>query len=232
MAAADLAKLFVWYLVFVFSTTCHEFAHAWAAYKAGDATAYQGGQVSLDPIPHVVRSPIGMVVVPILSYVMLGWMLGWASVPFDPRWAARHPRRHALMSLAGPAANLLICAVALGATKALLAAGLFQMPDSLSFDRLVQAAGSAHGSAMGALAVGLSILVYLNALLGLFNLLPVPPLDGAGVVEGLAPRTMGPLFQKLRENSWLGLVGLVVAWKAFSYVAEPLVVLILRLIYA
>jgi Zn-dependent protease len=232
MGAAELAKLFVWYVVFVFSTTFHEFAHAWAAYKGGDATAYQGGQLSLDPIPHIVRSPFGMVVVPILSYFTLGWMLGWASVPFDPLWASRQPRRHALMSLAGPAANLLLCAVAVGAIRALLAAGLFQLPTTLSYDHLVEAAGNSPNSAMGALALGLSILLYLNALLGLFNLLPMPPLDGAGVVEGLAPRTFGPWFQKLRENSWLELLGLLVAWKIFSYIAEPLVVLILRLIYA
>ncbi|MBN1606597.1 MAG: site-2 protease family protein [Polyangiaceae bacterium] len=232
MGAAELAKLFVWYLVFVFSTTFHEFAHAWAAYRGGDATAYQGGQLSLDPVPHVVRSPFGMVLVPLLSYLTLGWMLGWASVPFDPRWASRHPRRHALMSLAGPAANLALCAVALGAIKALLAAGLLQLPATLSYDHLVEAVGSTQSSPMGALAVGLSILLYLNALLGLFNLLPIPPLDGAGVVEGLAPRTVGPLFQKLRENSWLELLGLLVAWKVFSYIAHPLAGLILRLVYA
>ena len=232
MNAADLAKLFVWYLVFVFSTTFHEFAHAWAAHKGGDPTAYQGGQLSLDPIPHVVRSPFGMVVVPLLSYLTLGWMLGWASVPFDPRWASRQPRRHALMSLAGPAANLLLCAVALGAIKALLAARLFQLPPTLGSDHLVEAAGSTQSSVLGALAVGLSILLYLNALLGLFNLLPLPPLDGAGVVEGLAPRSVAPLFQKLRENSWLQLLGLLVAWKVFSYIAKPLAGLILRLVYA
>lgn len=228
---ADLAKLFLWYLVFVFSTTFHEFSHAWAAYKGGDATAYQGGQLSLDPTPHIRRSPFGMLVLPVLSYLSLGWMLGWASVPFDPQWALRRPRRHALMSFAGPLANLLLATLALAAIKGLLAAGLFQPPDAIDYDRLVVAAGSEQNSPMGALAVGLSIMLYLNVLLGLFNLLPVPPLDGAGVVEGLAPRRAGPLFRKIRENAWLELLALLVAWKVFSYIANPLVVLILRLIY-
>ena len=72
-----------WYVVFVFSVTCHEAAHAFAAMKLGDKTAYHGGQVTLDPTPHVRRSPFGMVVVPILSFLLGGWMIGWASAPYD-----------------------------------------------------------------------------------------------------------------------------------------------------
>ena len=71
--------LLVWYLVFLFSTTFHEFSHAFLAYKGGDLTAYETGHVTLDPSPHIRRSPIGMVLVPIISYVQLGWMVGFAS---------------------------------------------------------------------------------------------------------------------------------------------------------
>ncbi len=95
----------LWYLAFVVSVTCHEAAHAYAALRGGDTTAYLGGQVSLDPEPHIRRSPIGMVVMPILSIFYTGWPMGFASAPFDPAWADRYPRRAALMSLAGPAAT-------------------------------------------------------------------------------------------------------------------------------
>src|SRR5580704_4114037 len=95
----------VWYVAFLFSTVCHEAAHALAAKLGGDLTAAEGGQVSLDPIPHIRREPFGMVVFPILSYAVGGWMMGWASAPFNPQWALQHPRRSAWMSLAGPGAN-------------------------------------------------------------------------------------------------------------------------------
>src|SRR5574339_1215078 len=108
----SLASLVVGYVVFLFSTTFHEFSHAVVAYLGGDRTAYEGGQVSLDPVPHIRRSPFGLVVVPLISFVAFGWMIGWASAPFDPRWAGGHPRRYAAMSVAGPIANLLLAAVA------------------------------------------------------------------------------------------------------------------------
>jgi hypothetical protein len=64
-----------WYLVFLFSTTLHEASHAFAAMKLGDSTAYEGGQVTLDPLPHIRREPIGTVVVPIISFILGGWMM-------------------------------------------------------------------------------------------------------------------------------------------------------------
>lgn len=97
-----IADLFIWYLVFVFSTTCHEAAHAFVAHRGGDPTAYAGGHVTLDPLPHIRRSPFGMVIVPIVSFLIDHWMIGWASVPVNPTWARAHPRRSALMALAGP----------------------------------------------------------------------------------------------------------------------------------
>ena len=105
----DLASAFVYYVVFLLSTTLHEAGHAWAAKLGGDLTAYHGGQVSLDPRPHIRREPFGMVVLPILTVLVSGWPMGFASAPFDPIWALRHPKRAGWMALAGPAANLRSC---------------------------------------------------------------------------------------------------------------------------
>ena len=88
----------LWFAAFLFSTTVHEAMHALAAYRGGDTTAYLGGQVSLSPLPHIRREPIGMLVVPLLTAFTLGWAVGWASTPYDPHWAARHPRRAAGMA--------------------------------------------------------------------------------------------------------------------------------------
>src|SRR5579863_9914406 len=96
---------FVWYVVFLFSTTCHEASHALVAKIGGDETAALGGQITLNPIPHIRREPFGMVVVPLLAFLFSGQIIGWASAPFNPEWERRYPRRSAWMALAGPAAN-------------------------------------------------------------------------------------------------------------------------------
>ena len=110
--------LVFWLPAFLFSTTVHEAAHAWAALRLGDPTAYLAGQVSLSPWPHVRRSPIGMLVVPVITSLTQGWTMGWASAPYDAAWADRHPRRAALMALAGPLGNLLLAAVAFALLRA------------------------------------------------------------------------------------------------------------------
>ena len=228
----ELANLAVWYLVFVFSTTCHEAAHAWVAYRGGDLTAYSLGHVTLDPTPHIKRSPFGMVVIPILSFLLPllmgegehGWMIGWASVPVNREWAAKHPGRSSVMSLAGPIANLLLAALALVAMRLLVASDVLVAPAQglVPYESLVIAPdGQAVNSLSGALARGLSVMLVLNVILGLFNLIPLPPLDGASVLEGAAPRLTGGLYERLREVPAFELLGLLVAWRYFPYVAGP-----------
>ena len=91
METETLAVGLIWYAVFLFSATVHEAAHAWAAYRLGDPTAYLGGQVTLNPAPHVQREPFGTVLVPIITFALSGWMMGWASAPYNPMWADRYP---------------------------------------------------------------------------------------------------------------------------------------------
>ena len=81
MSSDFLVAGLIWYVVFLLSTTCHEAAHALAAKWGGDLTAFHGGQVSLDPVPHIRREPFGMVVFPILSYAMGGWMMAGPVLP-------------------------------------------------------------------------------------------------------------------------------------------------------
>ena len=114
----ELVDGLAYFAVFLFSTTIHEASHAWMAKRGGDLTAYHGGQVSLDPVPHIKREPIGMVVLPLISVVISGWPLGFASAPYHPVWARTYPRRAALMALAGPTSNLLIVIVAAGLLRA------------------------------------------------------------------------------------------------------------------
>jgi Zn-dependent protease len=228
--AEMLPGLLIWYLVFLFSTTFHEFSHAFLAYKGGDSTAYETGHVTLDPLPHIRRSPIGMVLVPLISYVQLGWMVGFASVPFNAEWGKQNPRRQALMSLAGPLANLLLALVALGAIRALLAAHVFVYADGDS-TQFVEALGGGARSPLNALAMALSVMLELNVVLFLFNLLPVPPLDGAGVLSGLFPESIGSLYERMRRMPAFEFLGLLVAWKLFPYLARPAFRVVLSLLY-
>ena len=136
----DLATGLVWFLSFLFSTTVHEAMHALVAWKLGDPTAYNGGQVSLSPIPHVKREPIGMLVLPLLTALTQGWAIGWASAPYDPYWANRYPNRAALMAAAGPAGNFLIAVAAFLVLRIGLGLGAFVAPERVNFETIVAGA--------------------------------------------------------------------------------------------
>lgn len=196
MNAETVALGLMWYAAFLFSTTFHEAAHAWSALRLGDPTAYHGGQVTLNPLPHIQREPIGTVLVPLLSYFIGGWMMGWASAPYDPYWADRHPKRAALMALAGPMSNLLIATIA----------------------GVVLRFGFADGPALQLLW----ILFTLNLLLFVFNLLPVPPLDGSALPPLLLSDSAARSYLEfIREPMWT-MVGLLVAWRAIGFVFPPI----------
>lgn len=229
MATDQIALGLVWYVAFLLSLTAHEASHAWAALRLGDPTAYQGGQVTLNPWPHVRRSPFGTVLVPLLSFAFQGWMIGWASAPYDPVWAERHPRKEALMAAAGPAANLALVVLSGLAIRAGLAAGVFSLPVSeVGFDRLVVAeAGWTAG-----LAPLVSVLFSLNLILFVFNLFPLPPLDGSAIYPPLISEDAARKFKRLMAaQPALSLLGLVLAWKLFGPVFYPLFVFALGVLF-
>ena len=226
--AETIALGFIWYVVFLFSTTCHEGAHALAAKLGGDLTAFHSGQVTLNPLPHIRREPFGTVVVPILSYFFSGWMIGWASAPYDPSWQRRYPRRAAWMALAGPAANFALVLVAAVAIRAGMALGHFHPPHTATFTHITESAPSADPSFAATL---LSILFVVNLLLGTFNLLPVPPLDGNTGVTLLMREKAALKFLDWTQNSGFGMLGLLVAWMLFGRIFHYLLALALNVLY-
>jgi Zn-dependent protease len=218
-----------WFAVFLLSTTCHEAAHALAAKLGGDLTAFHGGQVSLDPLPHIRREPFGMVVFPILSFLVGGWMMGWASVPYDPCWAHRHPRRAAWMSLAGPGANLALAIFAALSIRVGIWTGAFAHPYSASFTHIAEAVRP--GAAEGAATI-LSVMFSLNLLLCIFNLLPIPPLDGFGVIALFLREESAQRFQELGfQMGGFSMIGLIIAWQVFDPICDPIFTLGLRALY-
>jgi Zn-dependent protease len=224
----DLAAALLWYVALLFSLCCHEAAHAWAAKRGGDPTAYLGGQVTLDPRPHIRREPFGTVVMPLLAWSAAGWMIGWASTPYDPHWAIRYPRRAAWMSLAGPAANAALVVAAALVIRVGLAAGVFAAPESIGFDRVVL---GADGGAAATVATLVSILFTLNLLLLVFNLIPLPPLDGAGAIGLLLPERLALRLRMAFARPAWGWFGLIVAWIAIGDLLPPVHRAAIRLLY-
>jgi len=217
-----------WYVVFVLSLSFHEAAHAFAAMKLGDRTAYFGGQVSLHPFAHMRREPFGMIVLPIISYFLNGWMLGWASIPYDPAWAQRHPKREILMAMAGPLANLILVIAAVVIIRVGLSMGYFSAPESITFSNVTEAS---HLGWANSIAVLASILFTLNLVLFVFNLLPVPPLDGSCLVPLFLSNENAYKYKALISQPTISIVGLIIAWQCFGYIFKPVHLLAINLLY-
>lgn len=226
----QLALGFLEYVVFLLSTTCHEAAHSLVAKWGGDTTALEGGQVSLNPLPHIRREPFGMVIIPLLGIATGTGLIGWASAPYNAAWAQEHPKEAARMSVAGPVANFSLALFAGILMRIGLAIGAF-MPVSPSFAQIVGPAG--EGGVSDGIATVLSIFFSLNILLGFFNLIPFPPLDGFGVL-GLFTTASGALrLQNLRlKMGAFSFLGLVIAWQVFDRLYPTLFALGLTAFYA
>ena len=224
----DPVEAIVFYVVFVFSVTAHEAAHAWAAKRGGDLTAYLGGQVSLDPIPHIRREPFGMVLLPVISLFWIGWPFGFASAPYDPNWARHYPRRAAWMALAGPAANLLLVLLAALVVRVGISSGWFGVPPSVGFATITMATGEGLASAA---ALVVSVFFSLNLVLFCLNLIPVPPLDGSTAIGLLMPESTALRYQDMLAESGIGWFGILIAWWIFPKVYDPVFLFAVNLLY-
>lgn len=168
----------LYYLTFIpaiiIAITCHEFAHAWVAYRFGDTTAYNEGRVSLNPLRHL--DPLGT-----LGIIFVGF--GWGKpVPVDPN-QLRHPKADLLVSAAGPATNLLLAA--LGAIPL----------------RIPGIAEWVHRAGFGNAALVLfPMFIQVNLMLAVFNFLPIGPLDGSHVLEQLLPLRQGLRFREFNRS--------------------------------
>jgi Zn-dependent protease len=175
----------------LFAITVHEAAHGWMARLFGDRTAEMLGRLTLNPIKHI--DPVGTVIVPLLMLWFSGFLFGWAKpVPISAR-NLRNPKRDMVaVALAGPGANLLM---ALGW--------------ALIYQLIAGLAGSTGSGAMFFLQMA-RIGVFFNLLLMIFNLLPIPPLDGGRVLRGLVPESIGNRLDALERYGLIIVVGLLV----------------------
>ncbi|MEX2139663.1 MAG: site-2 protease family protein [Pirellulales bacterium] len=207
-----------WYAVFLIAITCHEAAHAWSAMLLGDPTGYYAGQVTLNPGPHISREPLGTVVVPVITYLLNGLMLGWASAPYDPHWEIQSPRRALLMALAGPLANLVLVVIAGIVLRIGFHAGWFHDTDPFTY---VFSAQGFPTEIAARIMVLFAIMFTLNLILFVFNLIPLPPLDGSAIWPVvLSPRALTRYLEFRSQPSFV-ILGIIVAASVFPRVFWP-----------
>jgi Zn-dependent protease len=195
-----LTKISIWAIPVLFAITLHEVAHGWAARYFGDRTAELLGRLSLNPLRHI--DPVGTVLVPGILLAFGGPLFGWAKPVPVATGALRDPRRATIwVALAGPAAN-----VAMAGGWCLVLAMVARFNGSLTL--------------VGWLALMAQAGIVINVVLALFNLLPIPPLDGGRVLAGLLPPRFAADLERLEPVGLLIVLGLT-AFGLFGWLFEP-----------
>ena len=217
----DLVNGLLLYGVLVFSLVVHEAAHAVVAMLGGDKTAYFSGQVTLNPVPHMRREPFGTIILPLsILYMFNGTAtMGYAHAPIDPVWAYYNPRKAALMSAAGPISNFILVLIAVLVLRTLYASGEIVAVDTAAqFQFRFAPADFGQEGLLRATCRICGTFIFLNILLGILNLIPTPPLDGAGVLGGIFPNTAGRFYERLRMQPMVGLISVaVIFYLIFNY---------------
>ena len=224
----NLSDGILWYVVFLFSTVFHEAAHAFTSHKMGDSTAHSIGQVSLNPVPHIKREPIGTVIVPLLSFAAGGWMIGWASTPYNPQWALDYPKKAAAMAAAGPISNFILLILSVIIIHTGIAAGLFIQPDTITISGIVAGVSAGWTEIFAKI---ISVMFSLNLILFIFNLLPFPPLDGSGIPPMYLSEEVGRKYINFIRNPVFAIAGLFIAWKLFDLIYFKIHLAVINLLY-
>jgi Zn-dependent protease len=206
----DFAQILIAFIVLLFSLTVHESAHAWTADRLGDPTARLLGRVSLNPLVHA--DLIGTVLFPLIAMVAGVPLIGWAKpVPVNVRRLRHHRRDYVLVAAAGPASNLVLAVVAAIGLRLLTVSPVTLGEPNIS----------------APVASLLSRALQLNVLLAVFNMMPIPPLDGGNVIGGLLPRWLGSRFDALIRPYGFILLYALMLTRGFDYLVVPPAALLL-----
>jgi Zn-dependent protease len=173
------------FLVLIFSIVIHEFSHGWVADQLGDPTARYAGRLTLNPIPHI--DPVGSILLPLILLLSgTGFIVGWAKpVPYNPYNLKDQKKGPALVALAGPAANLLIATI---------------------FGVIIRILAAQNVAAYANIIDFFAIIVIYNILLAVFNLVPLPPLDGSKILAYFLPSSWHGIMDTLEKNYFIFLI--------------------------
>src|SRR5438105_1216541 len=204
-------------VVFLFAISVHESAHAWTALVNGDPTAYMLGRVTLNPLKHI--DPVGTVLLPLIAMLTGLPVIGWAKpTPVNPRNFRTPVRSDILTSVAGPVSNLLVAAIAV---MLLLSISLVFPGGRIIVHNLALGATTDTRSVLMPAGLLLYETMFINVLLAIFNLIPVPPLDGSHVLRHFLPTSAQRAFDMA---GMLGLVLLILVGGRFiGFVLNPVV---------
>ena len=199
----NLTELIVSFAFLVVAMTTHEFAHGWVAYKLGDNTAKYSGRLTLNPLAHI--DLMGTIILPLALFIATGgrFIFGAAKpIPVN-YWALKNPRRDMmLVGAAGPLSNFLFAFILVIAWRFL--------PSTQLLDFILRN------------------LIYINVILGVFNLIPIPPLDGSRIVSGLLPPAISNEYAKIEPYGFY--IILILVWlNIFQLFVLPVVNFILKL---
>lgn len=192
-----IGRLLIFIVTLLLAISAHEAAHAWMSSKYGDDTARMLGRVTLNPVAHT--DPIGTLLIPIVGFI-LGAMggalaaiplIGWGKpTPVNPRNWTNYKQANVMVSIAGILANLIIATIALIVAKVLMATGTLTIYDAV-------------GQTQNPIGILLSMMLFLNVSLAVFNLLPFPPLDGSKVLSTFLPASWQPILDILEQYGFM-----------------------------
>jgi Zn-dependent protease len=201
--ASNMQRLSIMIVPFLVAVIFHEVAHGFIAYRWGDSTARDQGRITFNPVPHI--DPLGTLLLPILMmFTGSGMLFGWARpVPINPTRFKKYRAGLFWVSLAGPAMNFLIAALSGLSFAAILK---FVSPEFYLFEPLIEMT---------------KVSVMLNFSLGIFNLLPLPPLDGSKIIESFLPYNAMRAYESIAQYSFWILLVLIMSG-ALSILSVPI----------
>ena len=208
-----VSHLVIFLVNLLLAVSVHEAAHAWTSLKWGDDTAYMLGRVTLNPISHT--DPIGTLLIPIAAFVFgaLGGgfanipLIGWGKpTPVNPRKWSNYKKGNFWVSIAGVLANLALVIIGIGLAKILIVYG-FTVADFFSKDA-------------SPIVVFVGKLMFLNLSLAIFNLLPIPPLDGGKILSNFVPESVKPVLDLIEQFGFMLLL-LFVYMGLFTAIIRP-----------
>jgi Zn-dependent protease len=195
-----IGQLVIYMVVLLFAISAHEAAHAWMSYKFGDDTAYLLGRVTLNPAKHI--DPIGTLAIPIFNFLMQLhgsglFLLGWGKpTPVNPLKWRNKDLANVMVSIAGILANSLIAVTFLLLLKVLQYGGFFSR-------------GAALSNFQEPVGLFFTTTIFLNASLAIFNLLPIPPLDGGKILDSILPASFAPTLRTIEQFGFIILLAMV-----------------------